>query len=149
MAERPRVVQRKRYDRTRLCPLMTQSRHRPNLLHCTLVASRPRDACLFLLSFWGRRFTVNALVGERLMDSLVARLNVEHFREAFANEFDETKRQALIHLIGEEELKLAGALQKENREKQRGPHCLSNATAAQSKAYVFGLQLRSSAHKGI
>jgi hypothetical protein len=81
-----------------------------------------------------------SLVEERLMDRLVARLNIEHFRKALANEFDETKRQTLIRLIGEQELKLAGALQKEDRERQRGPHGLSNA-AAQSKARVFGLQL--------
>jgi hypothetical protein len=83
------------------------------------------------------------------MDSLVAHLNIEHYRKALANEFDETKRQTLIRLIGEEELKLAEAPQKEGRENQRGPHRLSNAAAAQSKARLFGLQLRPSINEGI
>jgi hypothetical protein len=83
------------------------------------------------------------------MDTLVARLNIEHCRKALANEFDETKRQTLIRLIGEEELKLARALQKDGREKQCGPYRPSNAAAAQSKAHVFGLQLRSSPNKAI
>jgi len=84
-----------------------------------------------------------------MMDRLVARLNVEHYRKALAGEFDETKRQTLIQLIGEEELKLAGAQQMERSEKQRGPHGLSTAAAAQSKARVFGLQLWPSTNKGI
>jgi hypothetical protein len=83
------------------------------------------------------------------MATLVARLNIEHCRKALADEFDETNRQTLLHLIGEEEQKLAGALQKEDREKQYGPHCLSNAASVQSKAHMFGLQLRSSPNKGI
>ncbi|HET7384365.1 MAG TPA: hypothetical protein VFJ59_17485 [Pseudolabrys sp.] len=78
------------------------------------------------------------------MDSLIAHLNIEHYRKALANEFDETKRQTLIRLIGEEELKLAKAPQKKDRENQRGPHRLSDAAAAQSKACLFGLQLRPS-----
>jgi hypothetical protein len=65
-----------------VCPLMTQSGHRANLLHRTRAASRPRDVCLFLLSFWEPKFTVNNLVGERLMDSLVTRLNIEHYCKA-------------------------------------------------------------------
>ena len=83
------------------------------------------------------------------MDSLVAHLNIEHYRKALANEFDETRRHTLIRLIGEEELKLAKAPQKKDRENQRGPHCLSNAAAAQSKARLFGLQLRPSVNDGI
>ena len=63
------------------------------------------------------------------MDSLVARLNIEHYRKALANERDETKRQTLIRLIGEEERKLTKAL---------------HEAAAQSKARAFGLQLRPS-----
>jgi hypothetical protein len=66
------------------------------------------------------------------MDTLVARLHIGHCRKALANEFDETKRQTLIRLIGEEELKLARALQKDGREKQCGPYRPSNAAAAQS-----------------
>jgi hypothetical protein len=112
-------------------------------------ASRPRDVRLLLLSFWEPKITVNALVGERLMDSLVAHLNIEHYRKALANEFDETKRQTLIRLIGEEGLKLAQAPQREDREKQRGPQRPSNAAVAQSKARLFGLQLRPSVNDGI
>ena len=80
------------------------------------------------------------------MDSLVAHLNIEHYRKALANEFDETKRKTLIRLIGEEELKLAEAPQKEDRE--NGPHRPSNAAATQSKARLFGLQLRPSFNEG-
>jgi len=83
------------------------------------------------------------------MDSLAANLNIEHYRKALANEFDETKRQTLIRLIGEEELKLAQAPQKEDREKQRGPHPPGNAAAPQSKARLFGLQLRPSVNEDI
>jgi hypothetical protein len=95
------------------------------------------------------KITVNALIGGRLMSSFVAHLNMEYYRKALANEFDETKRQILIRLIGEEELKLAEALQKEDREKQRGPYGPSNTPAAQSKARLFGLQLRPSVNEGL
>jgi hypothetical protein len=37
----------------------------------------------------------------------VARLNIEHFRKKLAEEKDETKRQTLLHLLAEEEAKLA------------------------------------------
>jgi hypothetical protein len=83
------------------------------------------------------------------MDSFVARLNIEHYRKALANEFDETKRQTLIRLIGDEELKLAEAPQKEDREKQHGRPSNAAAAAAQSKARLFGLQLRPSVNEGI
>jgi hypothetical protein len=116
-------------------------------LHRTQVASRPRDVCLFLLSFWKPKITVNALVGERSMDSLVAHLNIEHYRKALANEFDETKRQVLIRLIDAEELKLAQLPQTEDREEQRDPHPPGNAAAPQSKARLFGLQLRPSVNE--
>jgi hypothetical protein len=61
---------------------MTQSGHRANLLHRTRAASRPRDVRLFLLSFWEPKFTVNTLVRERLIDSLVARVTIEHYCKA-------------------------------------------------------------------
>jgi hypothetical protein len=83
------------------------------------------------------------------MDRFVAHLNIENYRKALANEFDETKRQTLIRLTDDEELKLAEAPQRQDREKQRGPHRPSSAAAAQSKARLFGLQLRPSANKGI
>jgi hypothetical protein len=95
------------------------------------------------------KITVNALIGGRLMDSFVAYLNIEHYRKALASEFDETKRQTLIRLIGDEELKLAEAVQKEDREKQRGPYGPCNTAAAQSKARLFGLQLRPSVNEGM
>jgi hypothetical protein len=82
------------------------------------------------------------------MDRFVAHLNIENYRKALANEFDETKRQTLIRLTDDEELKLAEAPQRQDREKQRGPHRPSSA-AAQSKARLFGLQLRPSANEGI
>ena len=48
------------------------------------------------------------------MDRFVAHLNIENYRKALANEFDETKRQTLIRLI---DLKLAEAPQRQDREK--------------------------------
>jgi hypothetical protein len=41
------------------------------------------------------------------MDKFVARANIEHFRRKLAAETDETKRQALMRLLAEEEAKLA------------------------------------------
>lgn len=41
------------------------------------------------------------------MDKLVARLNIEHYRKVLANEADETRRHTLLHLLAEEEAKLA------------------------------------------
>jgi hypothetical protein len=40
------------------------------------------------------------------MDRTVARLNIEHFRKLLATEADETRRQALLRLLEEEEAKL-------------------------------------------
>jgi hypothetical protein len=42
----------------------------------------------------------------------VANLNIEHYREALANEMDEAKRRTLARLLAEEEARLA-ALDKE------------------------------------
>jgi hypothetical protein len=41
------------------------------------------------------------------MDKSVARLNIEHYRRSLATEQDETKRQTLMHLLAEEQAKLA------------------------------------------
>ncbi len=41
------------------------------------------------------------------MDKLVARFNIEHYRKVLANEADEARRQTLLHLLAEEEAKLA------------------------------------------
>ncbi len=43
------------------------------------------------------------------MDRQIARLNIEHFRKALANEADESKRHTLHQLLTEEEAKLAAA----------------------------------------
>ena len=40
------------------------------------------------------------------MDGTVARLNIEHYRRMLAQEVDETKRQAIMRLLAEEEAKL-------------------------------------------
>ncbi len=41
------------------------------------------------------------------MDKTIARLNIEHYRKMLANEADETRRPTLLHLLAEEEAKLA------------------------------------------
>jgi len=46
------------------------------------------------------------------MERFVARLNVEHLRDALSSETDETKRQTLARLLADEEAKLAAALEK-------------------------------------
>ena len=48
------------------------------------------------------------------MNRFVAKLNIEHYREALAKETDEAKRLTLAHLLAEEERKLA-ALEKRNK----------------------------------
>ncbi len=45
-----------------------------------------------------------------MVDKFIAQLNIAHFREKLATERDETKRQTLLRLLGEEEAKLAAAL---------------------------------------
>jgi hypothetical protein len=40
------------------------------------------------------------------MDRHIARLNIEHYRKALADEVDEAKRRTLQQLLGEEEAKL-------------------------------------------
>jgi hypothetical protein len=42
--------------------------------------------------------------------TLVARLNIEHFRKKLSDEIDEMKRVTLLQLIAEERAKLAAAL---------------------------------------
>ena len=41
------------------------------------------------------------------LDRTVAKLNIEHYRRLLAAETDETRRQVLLKLLGEEEKKLA------------------------------------------
>jgi hypothetical protein len=43
------------------------------------------------------------------MDKLVARLNIEHYRNLLACEADETRRQSLLRLLAAEEAKLSGS----------------------------------------
>ena len=52
------------------------------------------------------------------MDETVARLNIEHFRRRLAGETDQITRQTLLHLLAEEEEKLA-ALMSMTKEKER------------------------------
>jgi len=40
------------------------------------------------------------------LDTMVARINVEHFCKRLSEEIDEAKRQTLLHLIEEEQAKL-------------------------------------------
>jgi hypothetical protein len=61
------------------------------------------------------------------MNRFVANLNIEHYREALANEMDEAKRRTLARLLAEEEAKLA-ALDKRNRQKKASS--LSNDASA-------------------
>jgi len=41
------------------------------------------------------------------MDKTVARLNIEHYRKLLETEIDQKKRETLLHLLAEEEAKLA------------------------------------------
>ncbi len=44
---------------------------------------------------------------ETPVEKTVARLNIERFRKKLSEEADETTRQTLLHLLAEEEAKLA------------------------------------------
>ncbi len=83
------------------------------------------------------------------MDRYVVRLNIEHYRKLLATEPDEAKRQTLIRLQAEEELKLTVLMRRYAGEKNRMSHLYfqgqRNCVAAhRSKAREFGLQLRPS-----
>ena len=41
------------------------------------------------------------------LDTMVARLNIEHYRKRLSEEIDQTKRQTLLNLIAEETVKLS------------------------------------------
>ena len=45
-----------------------------------------------------------------VLDTTVARLNIERFCKIFTGEANETKRQTLLHLIAEEKAKLAALI---------------------------------------
>jgi hypothetical protein len=57
-------------------------------------------------------------VWEDPMDRFIALRNLEHFRELLAKETDEAKREQLLRLITEEEVKLKAA--EGRREKKQG-----------------------------
>ena len=42
-----------------------------------------------------------------VVDTMVARLNIEHYRKRLSEEVDETKRQTLLNLVAEETVKLS------------------------------------------
>ena len=86
------------------------------------------------------------------MDRHVARLNIEHYRKLLATEPDEAKRQTLIRLQAEEELKLTASLQRYTGEKDGMAHSyfqseLNAVTAHRSKAREFGWLLRPSTNE--
>jgi hypothetical protein len=41
------------------------------------------------------------------LDTIVARINIEHFCKKLSEEVDEAKRQTLLHLLDEEQAKLS------------------------------------------
>ncbi len=47
---------------------------------------------------------------EAALRTMVARLNIEHYRKILTEETDETKRQTLLHLVDEENVKLQSLL---------------------------------------
>lgn len=53
------------------------------------------------------------------MADFVARANIEHYRNLLAAEKDEAKRQTLLKLLAEEEIKLAAVLTAEKNKKTR------------------------------
>ena len=42
----------------------------------------------------------------RTLETIVARLNIEHYREKLSAETDETTQRTLLHLVAEEKAKL-------------------------------------------
>jgi hypothetical protein len=61
--------------------------------------------------------SANGGKAEAVMDRYVARLNIDHYRAAIADEKDEQRRSTLARLLAEEEARLAAA---EEKEKRRG-----------------------------
>jgi hypothetical protein len=50
------------------------------------------------------------------MDKFVARLNIDHLREALTTETDTQKRKTLARLLAEEQAKLVAALDNEKQQ---------------------------------
>jgi len=55
-------------------------------------------------------------IWENAVDKTVARLNIEHYRTLLAGELDATKRRSIIHLLAEEEAKLAALENRSNNQ---------------------------------
>jgi len=53
------------------------------------------------------------------MDEWVARRNIEHFQKLLAQELDDAKRQIVLQLLREEEVKLAAAIKAKKELKER------------------------------
>jgi hypothetical protein len=55
-----------------------------------------------------REITMTNLASDNVtLETVVARLNIEHYRKRLTEEVDETKRQTLLELIAEETTKLS------------------------------------------
>ncbi len=54
------------------------------------------------------------------MDRFIARANIAHLRHKLAAEQDEKQRQTLLHLLAEEEAKLAKLEEDQSKGKRRG-----------------------------
>ena len=52
------------------------------------------------------------------LDRFIARQNIEHYRQLLAKETDEGKRQQLLRLLAEEEIKLRAAEQRPKKERR-------------------------------
>ncbi|MBX3521281.1 MAG: hypothetical protein KF835_14820 [Xanthobacteraceae bacterium] len=52
------------------------------------------------------------------MQKKVARLNIEHYRKLLIHETDESKRQAILRLLAEEEARLASFEANEPKQKR-------------------------------
>jgi hypothetical protein len=59
-------------------------RHKPNIAYCEKLTSS----------------------GSGLVDKVIARLNIEHYRKQLADETDEAGRNTIMRLLAEEEAKL-------------------------------------------
>ena len=53
------------------------------------------------------------------MDEWVARSNIEHFQKLLAQEIDDAKRQIVLQLLREKEMKLAAALKTKKQRREQ------------------------------
>jgi hypothetical protein len=63
-----------------------------------------------------RTDSVAAVSELKAMDKLIARLNIQHFRQRLAEEKEEAKRRTLLTLLAEEEEKLQEIISRERKE---------------------------------